>query len=69
MVKYSEIKKVLQLTDEKRVQAHLDTGKWVILSIAPGQHPDSSAYNLFAIGSCDPDAKELPLRGESVTYI
>lgn len=58
----SEIKKVIQVTDAERAQQYLDTGLWVILSIASGQDRDLSPYQLFALGSREPDAEEeLPV--------
>lgn len=69
MEDYTKIKKVIQTTDADEVQNHLDTGLWVILAIANGQNPDLSAYQLFTLGSCSPDAERLPLRGKNVTYI
>lgn len=68
MVDITEIKKVAQVTDADRAQDYLDTGSWVILSIANGQEPDCSAYQLFALGSLDPNAKEPPLRNRNVKY-
>lgn len=68
MIDYTEFKKVVQETDVERVQDYLDTGLWVILSIAVGQAPDLSAYQLFALGARSPDAGEPPLRGKGVVY-
>lgn len=57
---------LVQLTDIAQVQEHVGAG-WVILSIANGQHPDLSAYQLFALGKYEPDNR--PLRGEGIEYI
>ena len=58
---YTWVRQVVQLTDIAQVQEHVGAG-WVILSIANGQHPDLSAYQLFALGKYEPDNR--PLRGE-----
>ncbi len=57
---YSSIQKVIQETDVERVQKYLDTQRWVVLSIAPGQRPDLSAYQLFALGWYGPYDPEFP---------
>ena len=58
----SGIKKVIQVADAERAQQYLDTGLWVILSIANGQDSDLSPCQLFALGSHDPNAEaELPV--------
>ncbi|MBD5162171.1 MAG: hypothetical protein HDT14_09195 [Oscillibacter sp.] len=65
MEDYSCIVKVVQETDVDRVQKYLDTQRWVILSIAPGQLPDRTAYQLFALGWYGPYDPEFPERDHS----
>ena len=65
MEDYSGILKVVQETDVERVQKYLDTKRWGILSIAPGQWSDHSAYQLFALGWYGPYDPEFPENDQS----
>jgi len=56
---FSGIEKVVEETDPNLVQKYLNTGRWVILSVAPGHRPDGTAYQLYSLGwygPYDPDA-------------
>ena len=57
---YSDVRKVVEETDLARVQAYLDTGRWSILAVAPGQQEDKSAYILYCLGWHGPDDPEFP---------
>lgn len=54
------IYRIVEETDTHIVQKYLDTKRWVILSVAPGQRDDGSAYHLYSLGWCGPLDPELP---------
>ena len=62
---YSDVRKVVEETDRARVQAYLDTGRWSILAVAPGQQEDRSAYFLYCLGWFGPDDPEFPDEDDS----
>lgn len=64
---YNKIKKIAEETDIKIVQKYLDTGRWYILSVAPGCREDGTAYNLYALGWIDSDQDTPYDPWESVT--
>ena len=59
---YSDVRKVVEETDINRVQVYLATKRWSILTLAPGQREDRSAYCLYVLGwygPFDPDCPDL----------
>ena len=57
---YSDVRRVVEETDPERVQVYLDTGRWGVLAVAPGQREDRSAYCLYSLGWFGPLDPELP---------
>ena len=60
------VQRVVEETDPRIVQRYLDTGRWILLSVAPGQSDDLSAYHLYSLGwlgSAGPqdDGSEFPV--------
>ena len=57
---YSDVRRVVEEIDPERVQVYLDTGRWRVLAVAPGQREDGSAYCLYSLGWLGPLDPELP---------
>lgn len=57
---YSNIIKIAEETDKKRVQKYLDTKRWTILAVAPGTREDGSAYAMYSLGWWGPHDPEFP---------
>lgn len=62
---YSDIVKVAEETDLKRVNAYLQTGRWRIIDTVRGQTESGLAYELYVLGwlgkCADDDTSEFPV--------
>lgn len=64
---YSWVKRVVELTDCGDVQKYIETGRWEILSIAPGQDDDHAPLNLFVLGWHGPLDPEFPTHADAAS--
>lgn len=56
----SDIKKVVESTDTRDVNAYLSTNRWAVLTCAPGTSESGEAYILYALGWYGPYDTEFP---------
>lgn len=56
----SDIKKVVESTDTRDVNAYLATRRWTVLACAPGQMESGEAYYLYSLGWYGPYDPEFP---------
>ena len=52
--------KIVEETDVARVNKYLATKRWTVLTCAPGQREDKSAYILYSLGWWGPIDPEFP---------
>lgn len=47
---YTNFVKVAEETDPERVNKYLETGRWKILTVCPGQYSNGPAYAIYTLG-------------------
>lgn len=64
---YSWVKRVVELSDCNDVQTYLETGRWDILAVAPGQDDEHRPIILYSMGWYGPVDPEFPTHEDAAS--